>query len=551
MAASTQRQRFRMIAPAYPAFNIYSRIARQTTALGPVCVATVVSRMGGWDVEVIDENNYRKLGPREATGRPDHRTLQTIRRADVVGLYGGLSSTIPRLYDLARFYSDQGATTIAGGQHFADDTIAEALNNGVDFVVLGEGEDTIRELLEAIREGRDVAQVAGIAFLRDGQVVRTAPRAPITDFDRLPLPDFELIRYARIRVYPVGWVRGCGMDCEFCTVKGKPRPASVERVAEQIASILETHRARRFFLVDDLFAYRRQEALRLCAILADYQKAIGTRLNITVQIRLDRARDTELLGAMRRAGIKTVCIGYESPIAEELEAMNKKVKPEDMVALTRRYHQAGLLVHGMFIFGYPVPEGSGPSVPANERVRRFRKFIKKAQLDTIQVLLPVPLPGTELTHRLAAENRVFPRDCVGWEYYDGNFPLFRPDEALAPENMQSAIRRIMGRFYRFRSMFALGLNILVFPAILLSRLDLTSGWRRWYRTWRNNLLRFGGWITVKRWTSAFKKDAFSARLGRAKERLAQASPRPRDGRQGRQAIRGESSERQQPKGFGP
>jgi hypothetical protein len=110
--------------------------------------------------------------------------------------------------------------------------------------------------------------------------------------------------------------------------------------------------------------------------------------------------------------------------------------------------------------------------------------------------------------------------------------------------MQWAIRRIMGRFYRFRSMFTVGFNILVFPVIVLSRLDLKSGWRRWYRTWRNNLVRFGGWITVRRWTSAFKKDAFSTRLALAKERLAQAPPRPRDGRRGRQAIRRESSERQ-------
>ncbi|MBW2562268.1 MAG: hypothetical protein JRE40_15640, partial [Deltaproteobacteria bacterium] len=54
MEASTHRIRFRVITPAYPTFNIYSRIARKTTALGPVLVATVVSRMDGWDVEVID-----------------------------------------------------------------------------------------------------------------------------------------------------------------------------------------------------------------------------------------------------------------------------------------------------------------------------------------------------------------------------------------------------------------------------------------------------------------------------------------------------------------
>jgi len=57
-----KRFRLRIVVPAYPAFNIYSRVAKQTTALGPVCVATVVNKMAGWDVEVIDENNFNRYG---------------------------------------------------------------------------------------------------------------------------------------------------------------------------------------------------------------------------------------------------------------------------------------------------------------------------------------------------------------------------------------------------------------------------------------------------------------------------------------------------------
>lgn len=510
-----------MIAPAYPAFNIYSRIARKTTALGPLSVATVISRMEGWDVEVIDENNYRKFGPKDDTGRPDHGTLQTIRPADALGFYGGLSSTIPRIYELARFYKQRGVITIVGGQHFIRENIRDALENGIDFVVIGEGEDTIRDLLIAIQEERNPDDVAGIAFMRGEKLILTAERPPITEFERFPLPDFDLVRYSKIEIYPIGWIRGCGMNCEFCTVKGKPRATSVERVVEQIASLLETRNARHFFIVDDLFGNKRAEALRLCGMLADYQRAIGARLDITVQIRLDCAKDTELLQAMRRAGIGDVCIGFESPIAEELSAMNKKVKPEDMIAMTRQYHKLGFLVHGMFIFGYPLRDGTSVPLSANERVKRFRKFINKARLDTIQVLLPVPLPGTELSRRLAAQNRIFPLDCIGWEYYDGNFPLFLPDKPMTSEDMHSAIRKIMGRFYRFRNMFAVALNIIIFPAMFFSIFNIRLGWRRWYRGWRNNLVRFGGWIILRRWTSAFKKGDFSDKLSRAKRNLSE------------------------------
>ena len=523
-----RRLRFRMIVPAYPAFNIYSRVAKTTTALGPLLVATIVSRMKGWDVEVIDENNFRRLGPKDGKGLPDHNTLQAIRPADVVGLYGGLSSTIPRLRELVHFYKDKGVTVIAGGQHFVGDNIRDALEDGVDFVVIGEGDSTIQELIKVIREEREPDEVAGIAFMRNGQVIKTRERAPITDFNELPLPDFDLVRYARIKLYPVGWIRGCGMNCEFCTVKGRPRAAPVERVVEQIAALLESHNARNFFIVDDLFGHKREDTLRLCGMLADYQKAVGTRLDITVQIRLDRAKDTELLHAMRRAGINTVAIGFESPIAEELKAMDKRIRPEDMISMTRLYHKAGFLVHGMFIFGYPLPEGLRLSLSPAERVRRFRTFIKKARPDTIQVLLPIPLPGTELADRLAAQNRIFPHDCIGWEYYDGNFPLFRPDEPLTPKDMQSAIRKIMGRFYRFRSMFAIGFNVLTFPAIIFSPFNIKIGWRKWYRPWRNNILRFGGWIITKRWTSDFKRGTFMGKLTRAEQRLRNPENKPDD-----------------------
>ena len=523
---NVRRLRFRMIIPAYPTFNIYSRVAKRTTALGPLMVATIVSKMKHWVAEVIDENNFGRFGPKDDKGRPDHGTLQPIRPADVVGLYGGLSSTIPRLRKLVHFYKDKGVTVIAGGQHFVGDNIRDALEDGVDFVVIGEGEHTIRELLAVIREGREPDEVAGIAFMRNGRMVRTRERPPITDFDELPLPDFDLVRYARIKLYPVGWIRGCGMNCEFCTVKGKPRAAPVERVVEQIAALLEKHNARHFFIVDDLFGHKREDTLRLCGLLAEYQRAVGTRLDITVQIRLDRAKDTELLHAMRGAGINMVAIGFESPIAEELKAMDKRIRPEDMIAMTRLYHKTGFLVHGMFIFGYPLPDGLRLSISPAERVRHFRTFIKKARLDTIQVLLPIPLPGTELSARLAAQNRIFPRDCVGWEYYDGNFPLFRPDEPLTPRDMQSAIHKIMGRFYRFRSMFAIGLNVLIFPAIIFSLFNIKIGWRKWYRLWRNNLLRFGGWIIMKRWTSDFKRGTFMGKLTRAEQRLRNPESKP-------------------------
>ena len=517
--AIRNRYRLRIVIPAYPAFNIYSCVANKTTALGPVCVATAVNKMEKWDVEIVDENNLGRFGPKHESEGADHEFLQSQRPADVVALYGGLTSTIPRLYRIAEFYKKQGIPTIAGGQHFALANISEGLSSGVDYLVIGEGEETIKELLRALESDGDLAKVKGIAYLKNGEPVLTPERAPLTDFEKQPLPDFSLVRYARMKMYPVERIRGCGMDCEFCTVKGKPRPAKPERLLEHISFLVENRKAKSFFIVDDLFGQQRDETIRLCNMLADYQERIGKRLDITAQIRLDKARDSELLSAMRRAGITTVAIGFESPIDDELKTMRKHIRSADMMAMARTFHKFGFWVHGMFIFGYPLKESANLEMSLKQRVRVYRKFIKQAKIDTVQILLPVPLPGTELRHRLEKQDRVYPRQDIGWEYYDGNFPLFEPDEPLSAKELHGAAQKIMGRFYQFKYIFLVALNILSFPALVFFLHNIRSGWHRWHRPWRNHLVRFGGWLTLRRWTLEFGRDTFFEKQQKARASL--------------------------------
>ena len=181
-----RRARFRIVCPGYPALNIYSRPAKVMTALGPICVATAVGDVSGWDAEVIDENNYQR-GPAAADGRPDHFALQQTRPADVVGMYGGLTSTIPRLFELVRIYKGLGALVIVGGNHFVEDNIETALRDGVDIVVVGEGEKTIAELLPCISRGGDLATVPRHR-LPQGRQTRADPAARADDRLRRPAP---------------------------------------------------------------------------------------------------------------------------------------------------------------------------------------------------------------------------------------------------------------------------------------------------------------------------------------------------------------------------
>lgn len=515
MPQITRRRLFRMVIPRYPSFNVFSMVADRTTALGPLCVATCISKLPGWDVEVIDENNYRFPGPRDRGGLPDHALLQQLRPADAAGFYGALSCTIPRLFALARFYRQAGALTLGGGQHL-DALPDEALHNGLDVVVHGEGEDAACEVLGAWERQALLADVAGISFACAGAVVTTAARPPIADFSRLPLPDFGLLRYTRLEIYPVNRTRGCGANCEFCCVKGKARSAAPERLLAQISYLAETFGARRFFVVDDQFAQDRAETIRFCHLLREYRARMKLRLRLAVQIRLDCGHDEQLLQAMRGAGVWFVAIGMESPIGEELSAMGKRLHPEQMAQLTRRFQQHGFYIHGMFIFGYPLQRGQAFFMPARERVARFKRFFRQARLDFIQVLTPVPAPGTALRARLEQEGRVLDGAEIGWEYYDGNFPLIVPDAPLTPEDVHCAIRTLMGGFYGARRLWGVALHTLRFPLAMLPLVGLRARFAHWYRAWYNDIVGAGGYFIVRQWQRAFRLGAFAEKLSKAR-----------------------------------
>ena len=521
-----QRKRFRIILPVFPPFNIYGRIAKTTTALGPVCIGTIANKLEDWDAEIIDENNlHGRFYPRHKDGSLDHLKLQELRPADVVGFYGSMTSAIPRLYELAALYKKLGVTTIAGGYHVKNLAL-EALTNNIDVVALGEGEITIKQFLTALENNLPLENVTGIAFLREDRLITTPQQELINDLDSLPFPDFNLVRYAKIKLYPIGRIRGCNMNCEFCAVKDRARCSTPEWMMIQIAHLAETRGARIFFDVSDHFvASGVADSIRFCELLSAYQKKIGIRVKMTVQIRLSDARHPQLLRAMREAGIDNVCIGIESCIDEELLIMRKGYREKDVLDWLNIYHQFGFFIHGMMIFGYPEKPERRINLPLSERVAKFKKFVR--HLDTAQVLLPVPLPGTELTERLRQAGRLYDLD---YQYYDGQFQLFEPDHGISPEDMQAAVEEIMGEFYSFSHFwkiwkaYLINFPLTVFPrAITLATLRvryLTAGYRKWHRLYfRNSVLRFGGNIIVRKWKKYFRQSNFLGQLKRAREKL--------------------------------
>jgi len=516
---------------------VFTRLAMPP--LGPLYIAAAVREREGWEVEVIDENNW--------TGRGDHRALQERRPADVVGFYGGLTSTVPRLYQVAQQYRDMGVFTIAGGGH-VDSLPDEALASGVDLVVHGEGEESILEILSAWERGQSFGGIEGVSFAgAGGELITTPRRAPILDFSGIARPDFEMIieRRRPFRELPVAHLRGCPYQCEFCSVNhllGPTHGHSIEQTVEYLDGLV-SRGYREFFFVDDNFVTERTQTIELCRRIAEVASSKCAKLKIYVQLRTEVARDEEVMAAMREAGVMLVALGLESPLAEDLKSMRKGQTVEQMIRDLAAFRRWGFYIHGMFIFAYPARPGMpSPQIPLWMQARVFLDFIRKTGIDTVQVLKAVPVPGTKLFERLRAQDRILPLEDVGWEHYDGNFLTYMPDDDQFSQVHEGAVW-IMKKFYGGANLLRLGLLVVFAPVIMgansvrdwyrlmrergahlkrerkrraltfaewwqLAQESLREGYAGFARSFRNTSLRSAGYFIVRRWLAQTRRGRF-------------------------------------------
>jgi radical SAM superfamily enzyme YgiQ (UPF0313 family) len=194
--------------------------------------------------------------------------------------------------------------------------------------------------------------------------------------------------------------------------------------------------------------------------------------------------------------------------------MRKGIKPEDMINHTKIFKRLGFWVHAMFIFGYPSRQRAEKILmSAKEKMREFKKFIKQAKPDTIQVLLATPVPGTELYERLEKEGRIFPRDIVGWENYDGGHLCFEPDKPMIAQDVQCASVAIMKWFYSGWNFWKIPLLILSFPFMV------PFGFSFWSRRWRNSLWGYVGYRIIKKWLKLNKQNQWLEHLALAQKKI--------------------------------
>ncbi len=310
---------------------------------GMPLIGTILSEIG-YDVKVYVEH----IKPPE---------WNRIAESDLV-CFSAWNAGADKTYRLAeKIRSQLNIPTIVGGVHAS--YFPESCLRYFDYVVFGEGDETIVELIATLEKGGELEQVPGIAFRNGNQILRTAPRAGPTTFDTIP--DYSLIEgYRRMsfidvlvrRKKPVLTVqssRGCPFNCRFCIVNTMFPGGYRTRDIESVISDLRDKRrySRDLIFVDNEFTADRAHAKKLLKRIIEENFGF----DIVAFARTDVAKDDEILSLMRQAGINHLYQGYESLHPDTLIMYNKQQTLEQIKASIEKIHSFGFSIWGSFVVG--------------------------------------------------------------------------------------------------------------------------------------------------------------------------------------------------------
>lgn len=300
-----------------------------------------------------------------------------------------------------------GATTVLVGPPTSQFSETILQNAGVDMVARFEYDFTIRELAEAIENGKDFKEIKGISYKENGKIIRNSDREFTTseDLDRMPFVSRVYKKHLDIKqyflsqsLYPEIQIfagRGCPFRCTFCswpeTLMGrKYRVRSVENIVDEFEYIrTELPEVREVFIEDDTFTIDKK------IVRAVSEEIQRKKLKLIWSCNARATLNYETMREMKRAGCRLVIVGYESGNDDILHNIGKGITTDQMRKFTTDAKRAGLMVHGDFIIGLP----GETKRTAEETIG----FIKELKPNILQVAVATPIPGTEF-YRWAKEN---------------------------------------------------------------------------------------------------------------------------------------------------
>ncbi len=296
---------------------------------------------------------------------------------------------------------ERGCTIIVAGADMTDHS-SLYLEQGADYVLLGEGEETLGELLDALT-GRVDRDPAGIIGLTSARTLDPSRRLDIKDLDSLPFPAWDLVDIPRYRkawlarhgYYSMNMVttRGCPYHCNWCA---KPiwgqryNSRSPANVAAELKWLKQTYHPDHIWFADDILGLKPGWLQGFAQLVREEDASVPFKC---LQ-RSDLVTEATA-AALAEAGCKTVWIGAESGSQQVLDAMDKGEAVSDIYTATRLLHARGISVGFFLQFGYP---GEGW-----EDIRMTLRMVRECMPDDIGISVSYPLPGTRFFNRVQLE----------------------------------------------------------------------------------------------------------------------------------------------------
>jgi len=403
-------------------------------------IPTGLEYIAAYIEDIVDEVNIIDL---EMEPKPIQRTVEKyldMLKPDIVGISMSATEHSEGL-EIAQLAKNRDIMTVLGGYHptaIPDELLSYPQ---VDFVVRGEGEITMYELVTK----EDAKGVNGVSYKDGDEIIHNPDREFIEDLDSLPFPARHLRRYKyrttlfRDREHDVLTAsRGCWGRCSFCCEpsmsKSRQRYRSPENVMDEILEIVTFHNRKPISIdvTDPNFMGKPKLVDQLCDLLAQHNLDI----RFGVKVRADSvARYPDIVRKMIAVGIEGFEMGIESPNMRDIKSTSKGLKTDIHVKAVNNIKRWGGNAGGTFVIGLPDH--------TEDEILQFPRYAKKIGLTSSAYGIATPFPGTKFYEELNAKGLIFEND---WNRYDEMHSVFKA-KYLSSERIEELASICMAKFW--------------------------------------------------------------------------------------------------------
>ncbi len=336
-------------------------------------------------------NNYVK-----ALNDPAHPTWQLMKKLvieqkpDIIGITA-MTTKFGSVIQTAKFCREAlpNVPIIIGGPHASAMPELTAQIPECDYVLRGEGDESIPELLNALRDKTDLSVIRGLTWKKDGKIIHNPDREFVKDLDSIAFPDRKALlnpeNYSSEDMGVILSSRGCPFCCSYCfhMWNRQVRYRSVSAVIEEIMQVHKDYGTTQFSIKDDSFTVKRDHVLKLCE---EFQK-LPFKITFNCTTRVDII-DDEILSAMKKAGLAQLSIGIESGSKEILKATDKGITHEQILKAAALLNKHKIYWTGYFMIGLPQE--------TEEDILKTLAFLKKSKPYYGGLGVYNPFPRTKL-----------------------------------------------------------------------------------------------------------------------------------------------------------